>query len=189
MQKQNAADNTETEGEDTQHGSDSQRNDNPFIIAGLEDTQRGGEQNPDAEFPSPTFPESGFSPPDSFSSHSSDGDEDRQESVRRNERVPLEVDEGGDDDMGEMVGPSVGGSGMMDSDDEDEAIINESLGYPNLGADKYKNLEKPRVGGSPYGDDEQNDSSDGEEGLVEILVPGRKSPSHSRSKSDQFMVS
>lgn len=82
--------------------------------------------------------------------------------------------------MGEMVGPSAGSSGMIDSDDEDEAIINESLGYPNL-------TERYKLGES--GEDEQNDSSDGED-MVEILTPGKKSsPAHSRSKSDQFMVS
>lgn len=157
------------------------------MISGLED-DHGDEQGPDAAFPSPAFPESGFSPPDSLSSDSSDADEvGRHGSVRRPERVPLEAYDEDDDEMGEMVGPSVG-SGMMDSDDEDEAIINESLGYPNLGADRYKNLRRSQAGESPFGD--QNSSDEEDEGLVEILVPGRKSsPSHSRSKSDQFMVS
>lgn len=155
------------------------------MIAGLED-DHGGEQGTDAAFPSPTFPESGFSPSDSLSSGSDDDEEGRHESMRRAERIPLEAEDD-DDEMGEMVGPSVG-SGMMDSDDEDEAIINESLGYPNLGADRYKNLRKAQAGDSPFGD--QNSSEEEDEGLVEILVPGRKSsPSHSRSKSDQFMVS
>jgi SIT4-associating protein SAP185/190 len=96
------------------------------------------------------------------------------EGQRRTERVPLEIDED-EDDMGEMVGPSLG-SGMMDSDDEDEAIMNESLGYPDLGPGRYKSFRQSRIGGSPFGDDDQNDSSDGEDdGLVEILVPGRKS--------------
>lgn len=181
MQKQQAGENAE-HGEEKKKQTDDDDS-NPFVIAGLEDTQHG--EAGDAAFPSPTFPESGFSPPDSLSSHSSDDDERRQE-MRRNERIPLEVE--GDDDMGEMVGPSAG-SGMMDSDDEDEAIINESLGYPNLGAERYKDLQRSRVGESPFGDD-QNDSSDGEDdGLVEILVPGRKSPSHSRSKSDHAPAS
>ena len=191
LQKQHAAENVDhdQEKESSDKQDDSPWPSNPFVIAGLED-DNPGDPGPDAAFPSPTFPESGFSPPDSLSSHSSDEDESRHQSMRRAERIPLEADED-DDEMGEMVGPSVG-SGMMDSDDEDEAIINESLGYPNLGPERYKNLRNSHVGQSPFGDD-QNDSSDGEdEGLVEILVPGRgksEQSGHSRSKSDQFMVS
>lgn len=152
------------------------------MIAGLEDDgnndDHGSGFSP-SEFKddpfSPTFPEARFSPPDSFSTNSSD-DEQHTEGTQRGDRAPLEVEDD-DDEMGEMVGPSVGTSMMAaDSDDEDEAIINESLGYPNLGANRYKNY-----GASPYGaDDGQNDSSDGEEeGLVEILVPGRKNSTSS----------
>lgn len=126
---------------------------------------------PPGEVSSPTFPESGFSPPDSFSNGSSDEGDDFGGSRRRKERMPLEVED--DDDMGEMVGP--GESHMMDSDEEEDAILNESLGYPELGPGQYKNYRSSRAGQSPFGDD-QNDSSDGEdEGLVEILVPGKKS--------------
>lgn len=87
--------------------------------------------------------------------------------------MPLEV-EAEDDEMGEMVGPNA--SGMIGSDDEDEAIINESLGYSNLPAQsRYSGFGRPRAVSSHF-DDDQNDSSDGEDGgLVEILVPGRKS--------------
>jgi SIT4-associating protein SAP185/190 len=97
--------------------------------------------------------------------------------------VPLHVGDD-DDEMGEMVGPTAG-SDMLDSDDEDEAIMNESLGYPDTGANRYKNFRKSHFGSaSPFGDDDQNDSSDGEdEGLVEILVPGRKSSSSSSPSS------
>ncbi|KAL4752902.1 hypothetical protein BDW72DRAFT_169892, partial [Aspergillus terricola var. indicus] len=143
------------------------------------DTFGGQESNagPSSEFPaanasSPTFPESGFSPSDSFSTGSSDEGDDFGGSRRRKERVPLEVDDD-DDDMGEMVGPSME-SHMMDSDEEEDAILNESLGYPELGPGQYKSFRSSRLGHSPFGDD-QNDSSEGEdEGLVEILVPGKK---------------
>ncbi|KAL5362500.1 SIT4 phosphatase-associated protein-domain-containing protein [Aspergillus floccosus] len=195
MQKQQAAENAENSeerGEDgnqaTAHdNSNSQWPSNPFVIAGLEDDGDGSGSPARAAFPStdfntghkdeplssPTFPESGFSPPDSFSNSSDEGGDGRMEGQRRTERVPLEIDD--EDDMGEMVGPSLG-SGMMDSDDEDEAIMNESLGYPDLGPGRYKSFGQSRIGGSPFGDDDQNDSSDGEDdGLVEILVPGRKS--------------
>ncbi|KAF9250237.1 hypothetical protein LCP9604111_3753 [Penicillium roqueforti] len=154
--------------------------DNPFVIAGIDDpADAGSSAFPNSDFGSadgkhsPTFPESGFSPPDSLSTNSSEDEGDgHAESVRRQVRVPLEVEDDDDDEMGEMVGPS--GIGMMDSDDEDEAIINESLGYSNLsGPARYNNFRSRAV--SSHYDDEQNDSSDGEDdGLVEIMVPGRK---------------
>ncbi|PYH45271.1 uncharacterized protein BP01DRAFT_47539 [Aspergillus saccharolyticus JOP 1030-1] len=166
---------------------------NPFVIAGLDDDTEGNNSpataafpttdfppsNKDEPFSSPTFPESGFSPPDSFSTGSSDDDgEGRTEGMRRKERVPLEVEDD-DDDMGEMVGPSADPR-MMDSDEEDEAIMNESLGYPDLGPGRYMGFSRSRMGASPFGDDEENDSSDGEDdGLVEILVPGRKASTSS----------
>ncbi|KAL5048917.1 hypothetical protein BDW71DRAFT_11365 [Aspergillus fruticulosus] len=135
----------------------------------------GTNAGPSSEFPSgnassPTFPESGFSPSDSFSTGSSDEGDDFGGSRRRKERVPLEVDD--DDEMGDMVGPSME-SHMMDSDEEEDAILNESLGYPELGPGQYKSFRSSRLGHSPFGDD-QNDSSEEDEGLVEILVPGKK---------------
>lgn len=96
-------------------------------------------------------------------------------------RVPLEVDDD-DDEMGEMVAPdSSAGPTMVDSDEEDEAFMNESLGYPNLfSVGKYKGYRGSQGLGSSYEAEEQNDSSDGEDdGLVEILVPGRKSSTSS----------
>lgn len=185
-QKQQTAEN-DAEGEerkaDEGEDQDSQWSSNPFIIAGIDDDAEGGNSAfPNSDFPanadqtfSSTFPESGFSPPDSLSTNSSDDDGDgRAEAIRRRVRVPLEVEGDEDDEMGEMVGPSA--SGMIDSDDEDEAIINESLGYSNLpGQTRYSGFRRPRAASSHF-DDEQNDSSDGEDdGLVEILVPGRKS--------------
>jgi SIT4-associating protein SAP185/190 len=155
------------------------------VIAGVDDDAEGGSMFPNTDFTSgdanqtfsPTFPEPGFSPPDSLSTGSSeDGTDGHAEAVRRRFRVPLEVDDD-DDEMGEMVAPS--GTGLVDSDDEDEAIINESLGYSNLtGPARYSNFRRSHTVGSHFDDDddEQNDSSDGEDdGLVEILVPGRKS--------------
>ncbi|KAG0160120.1 hypothetical protein PDIDSM_7647 [Penicillium digitatum] len=189
-QKQQTSENEEDDGEDRgAEGSGDRDSDwpsNPFVIAGIDDddAEGGSSAFPNSDFGSakvkhsPTFPQSGFSPPDSLSTNSSEDEGDgHAESVRRRVRVPLEVEDD-DDEMGEMVGP--GGIGMMDSDDEDEAIINESLGYSNLsGLGRYNNFRRPRAVSSHY-EDEQNDSSDGEDdGLVEIMVPGRKSSTSS----------
>ncbi|KAL4921691.1 SIT4 phosphatase-associated protein-domain-containing protein [Aspergillus aurantiobrunneus] len=172
-QKQ-AAENAESgeNGNETQTSTEFRWPSDNFADQGLNDDGRG---NNSSEFPpgdvaSPTFP-SEFSPSDSFSGSSDEGD-DFGGSRRRKERVPLEVDD--DDDMGEMVGPSMD-SNMLDSDEEEEAILNESLGYPELGPGQYKSFRSSRMGNPSFGDD-QNDSSEGEdEGLVEILVPGKKS--------------
>lgn len=184
-QKQQAAENAE-EGEESKNegddGHESQWPSNPFVIAGVDDDAEGANSAfPSSDFPSnpnqtfsPTFPDSEFSPSDSFDTNSSDEDGDGQaESMRRRGRVPLEVDED-DDEMGEMVGPNA--SGTFDSDEEDEAIINESLGYSNFPApNRYTGFRRSRAVSGNY-EEEQNDSSDGEDdGLVEILVPGRKS--------------
>lgn len=182
-QKQQSSENGEGQGEERERIEDRESDwpSNPFVIAGVDDDAEGANSAfPNSDFGSntkhsPTFPESGFSPPDSLSTNSSDDENDgRAESVRRQVRVPLEVEDEDDDEMGEMVGPS--SIGMMDSDDEDEAIINESLGYSNLsGPGRYNNFRRARAVSSHY-EEEQNDSSDGEDdGLVEILVPGRKS--------------
>ncbi|KAL4881707.1 SIT4 phosphatase-associated protein-domain-containing protein [Aspergillus karnatakaensis] len=168
-QKQ-AAENAEGgEIEDDKQGSNFQWPSDSFADQGLNDGSHSSDFPP-GNVSSPTFPDSGFSPSDSFSAGSSD-EENGFTGRRRKERVPLEVDDD-DDDMGEMVGPSMD-SHMMDSDEE-EAILSESLGYPELGSGSYKNFRSSRLGHSPFGDD-QNDSSEGEdEGLVEILVPGKK---------------
>ncbi|CAG8041187.1 unnamed protein product [Penicillium salamii] len=182
-QKQQSSETVEGQSEDREGSEDQETGwpTNPFVIAGVDDDNEGTNSAfPNSDFGSktvhsPTFPESGFSPPDSLSTNSSEDENDgRPESVRRQVRVPLEVEDEDDDEMGEMVGPS--SMGMMDSDDEDEAIINESLGYSNLsGPGRYNNFRRARAVSSHY-EDEQNDSSDGEDdGLVEILVPGRKS--------------
>jgi SIT4-associating protein SAP185/190 len=183
-QKQQASENADGDEDEERNegneGRESQWSSNPFVIAGVDDDAEGGSSAfPNSDFPasadmaSPTFPESGFSPPDSLSNSSDEDGDGRSEAVRRHVRVPLEVEDE-DDEMGEMVGPSA--TGMIDSDDEDEAIINESLGYSNLpGQTRYSGFRRPRAVSSHF-DDEQNDSSDGEDdGLVEILVPGRKS--------------
>lgn len=182
-QKQQAAENADVGEEGNAEGEGREWSSNPFIIAGIDEDAEGGNSafpnpdfasNADQTFSS-AFPESGFSPPDSLSTNSSDEDgEGRAEGVRRRVRVPLEVEEDDDDEMGEMVGPNA--SGLVDSDDEDEAIINESLGYSNLpGQSRYSGFSRQRAVSSHF-DDDQDDSSDGEDdGLVEILVPGRKS--------------
>ncbi|KAL4942519.1 hypothetical protein BDV06DRAFT_211789 [Aspergillus oleicola] len=138
-----------------------------------EEGQGHSSEFPPGDVSSPTFPESGFSPSDSFSTGSSDEGDDFGGSRRRKERVPLEVDDD-DDDMGEMVGPSME-SHMLDSDDEEDAILNESLGYPELGPGQYKSFRTSRMGQSPFGDDQNDSSGEEDEGLVEILVPGKKS--------------
>lgn len=167
------------------HHNDDHWQSNPFIIAGLEDdSQEMGSSEFSAmdeeDHPtSPTF-HTGFTPPGSPSTNSSDdAGGDPQETIRRKVRVPLEVDDD-DDEMGEIVGPGSGSGsgGILDSDEEEEAIINESLGYSNFfGSSRYGGFSRAygRKGQSSFDeeDDEDNDSSDGEDGLVEILVPGR----------------
>lgn len=180
-QKQQSAENAaNNEGQENNDQQESAWSSNPFVITGVDDdTDEANTAFPNSDFGSnnkhsPTFPESGFGFSDSFPANSSSDEQANAESVRRQVRVPLEVEDEDDDEMGEMVGPS--GIGMMDSDDEDEAIINESLGYSNLsGPGRYNGFRRSRAVSSHY-EDEQNDSSDGEDdGLVEILVPGRKS--------------
>ncbi|KAL4788168.1 SIT4 phosphatase-associated protein-domain-containing protein [Aspergillus varians] len=173
-QKQAAENPESSENEDeTQASSEFQWPSEAFTNRGLNYDDRGHSSDfPPGNASSPTFPESGFSPSDSFSTGSSDEGDDFGSRPRK-ERVPLEVDDE-DDDMGEMVGPSTE-THMLDSDEEEDAILNESLGYPELGPGQYKSFRNSRLDHSPFGDD-QNDSSDGEdEGLVEILVPGKKS--------------
>ncbi|KAH8697651.1 hypothetical protein BGW36DRAFT_359433 [Talaromyces proteolyticus] len=175
---QNAGDSSSTA---DVHANDEQWQSNPFIIAGLEDDPAASPGAPSAEFsamgqddnnpPSPTF-HTGFTPPGSPSTNSSDeAAGEVNETVRRKVRVPLEVDDD-DDEYGDFRS-----AGMRDSDEEEEAIINESLGYSNF-------FEPSRYGGfnrsysrDAFDDNDGNDSSDGEDGLVEILVPGRKSSS------------
>lgn len=184
-----AQNSTENSNADDSQQNDGQWQSNPFIIADLDDSANSPDF-PSAEFSSmdeteepssPTF-HTGFTPPGSPSTNSSDeANSEPKETVRRKVRVPLEVDDDDDDDeMGEMVGPS-SNSGMMDSDEEDEAIINESLGYSNFfAANRYGGFRRSYDGNgqSSFDEDEEDeDSSDGEDGLVEILVPGRKSSS------------
>lgn len=189
-----AQDPTDHSSADDSHQNDGQWQSNPFIIADLEDDRSSSPELPSAEFSameeserpsSPTF-HTGFTPPGSPSTNSSDeAAGEPKETVRRKVRVPLEVEDDDDDDeMGELVGPS-SGSGLLDSDEEEEAIINESLGYANFfGGNRYGGFRRSygRNGQSSFDDDDDDDdddSSDGEDGLVEILVPGRKSFSSS----------
>ncbi|KAJ5727714.1 SIT4 phosphatase-associated protein family [Penicillium malachiteum] len=186
-QKQMAAENVGAEGEiEKSHEAENRESQwlsNPFVIAGIDDDAEGGNSAfPNSDFGSNTdaafaagFHEGGFSPPDSLSNSSDEDGDGHTESMRRRDRVPLEVDEDDDDDMGEMVAPSMGG--MIDSDDEDDAIINESLGYSNLPApSRFAGFRRPRAVSSHFDDEQDDDSSGGEDdGLVEILVPGRKS--------------
>lgn len=86
-----------------------------------------------------------------FSSEIESTNEDQ--SLKR--RIPLEVEDD-DDEMGEMVGPT--GDDFNSSDDEN---LGEPLDFSRYGV------------GRPL--EEQQDDSDGEDdGLVEIMVPGRK---------------
>ncbi|KAG5295005.1 SIT4-associating protein SAP190 [Histoplasma ohiense] len=117
-----------------------------------------------------------------YSSNSSDeGDELSTEAVQRKGRLPLEVDDDDTDEMGDIVGPHTELVSTY-SDEEDGTLVGEPLGYSNF-------FESAPYGGSTSGtrmrnaggnvlldSKDRNDSSDGEEddGLVEILVPGRK---------------
>jgi SIT4-associating protein SAP185/190 len=189
-QGDNSSSDSEINSTGSGHDGDDHWQSNPFVIAGLEDESTSSPAFPSAEFSSigrdntlssPTFPHTGFTPPGSPSTTSSeDAPDDATEAVRRKVRVPLEVDDD-DDEMGEMVGPGTR-SDMIDSDEEEEAIINESLGYSSFfGPGRYggfgRSYAKDASGHSMFDDDaDDNDSSDGEDdGLVEILVPGRKS--------------
>lgn len=115
---------------------------------------------------SPPLFSSTFNGPSGYSSSSSD-DGEAIESVRSKTRVPLDMYDDDDEDIGDMLGPS---ASYSDDDDDDETIIREALGYSTfLAPDTHPS------GGSP----DRNDSSDGEdEGLVEILVPGKRTPSN-----------
>ena len=87
------------------------------------------------------------------------------ESIHRSSvRIPLEVDDD-DEEMGEMVAPG-SGCGMIDSDDEAEAIINESLGYANFYASKKYGGYRQH-GPSMFDDDvEDADSSEDRKSVV-----------------------
>ncbi|PGH36879.1 SIT4-associating protein [[Emmonsia] crescens] len=116
-----------------------------------------------------------------YSSNSSDeGDELSTEAVQRKVRLPLEVDDDDTDEMADIVGPNAELVSAY-SDEEDETLVGEPLGYSNFfdGARYASGASGTgiRSGGNMLLDSEdRNDSSDGEEddGLVEILVPGRK---------------
>lgn len=101
-----------------------------------------------------------------------------------------------DDDMGEMVGPSAESNSLnSDSDDDfggghnngkdnDHTNFGKSLGYPNFfggGFGRRSGIDTDEAPSSSLHEsvaDERNDSSEGEDdGLVEILVPGRKTTS------------
>lgn len=115
-----------------------------------------------------------FHEPSGYSSSSSD-DGEAIESVRSKTRVPLDMydDDDDDEDIGDMIGPT--SSYSDNDDDDDETIIREALGYSTFLAPGTL----PGDGSSGMLDStERNDSSDGEdEGLVEILVPGKRAPS------------
>lgn len=166
------------------HANDEQWQSNPFVIAGMEDDNTGSaateftavESNETSS--SPTY-HTGFTPPGSPSTGSSDeAAGEANETVRRKVRVPLEVDDEDDDDDDDDEYGEFRSGKARDSDEEEEAIINESLGYSSFfGPSRYGSYNRPYGGRDGFDDDEGNDSSDGEDGLVEILVPGRKSTS------------
>ncbi|EEH20909.1 hypothetical protein PABG_03140 [Paracoccidioides brasiliensis Pb03] len=115
----------------------------------------------------------------SYSSNSSDdGDELSTEAVQRKVRLPLEVDDD-EDEMGDIVSPNTEIVSTY-SDEEDETIVGEPLGYSSFfESAHYGGTSGTRirsVGGRLFQSEDRHDSSDDEEddGLVEILVPGRK---------------
>lgn len=130
-----------------------------------------GRQGPGS--PSPPLFLSTFHEPSGYSSSSSD-DGGAIESVRSKTRVPLDMYDDDDEDIGAIIGPS---SSYSDDDDEDdETIIREALGYSTfLASDTHPG---DGSGNMHLDSAERNDSSDGEdEGLVEILVPGKRATS------------
>jgi SIT4-associating protein SAP185/190 len=136
--------------------------------------------NRDVSSSPPTFHHSGFARSNSYSSNSSEEDGDESiEAVRRKVRLPLEIDDEEPDEIGDMAGPGAGLASAY-SDDEDEALVGESLGYSSFfGAAGYAGAHGSGIIGGDdllLEPDGRTDSSDGEEddGLVEILVPSRR---------------
>lgn len=117
---------------------------------------------------------SGFQDVSGYSDSSSDEDGSLpMESVERKFRLPVDAFDD-DDEMGDMVGPST-----SYSDEDDETIIQEALGYSTFLDSDHHGLD-----GSVYPEEREltpdsargQDNSDGEDdGLVEILVPGKRS--------------
>lgn len=154
---------------------------NPFLSV---DEEKDPDPNAELEFISPfAVPGEGmsssprhsflseFQPPSAYSSSSSDNDE-TIEAVQRNYRLPLEVYDD-DEELGDMVAPPPAGfSSYSDDDEDEETLIRETIGYSDFfGPGRYTD----GTGLSPA--DAQN-SDDDDEGLVEILVPGRRTPSN-----------
>ncbi|EFR03850.1 kinetochore protein 1 extragenic suppressor [Nannizzia gypsea CBS 118893] len=168
LQKQQALDaaaaNNEDQEEDgfaKEEGEDSSGN-------AMHDADTAG----DSDHQSSSF--SGFQDVSGYSDSSSDEDGSLpMESVERKFRLPVDAFDD-DDEMGDMVGPST-----SYSDEDDETIIQEALGYSTfLGSDHHG------LDGSVYPEEREltpdsargQDNSDGEDdGLVEILVPGKRS--------------
>ncbi|KAI1988384.1 sporulation-induced protein [Ophidiomyces ophidiicola] len=105
-----------------------------------------------------------------FSSSSSEGDE-TIEAVQRNYRLPLEVYD--DDDLSHIPPPAAGFCSYSDDEDE-ETLIRETIGYSEFfGPECYANNNAmSSTNSGPTGN-----SDDEDEGLVEILVPGRRATS------------
>ncbi|KAK2797119.1 hypothetical protein FQN50_009310 [Emmonsiellopsis sp. PD_5] len=118
-----------------------------------------------------------------YSSNSSDeGGEESAEAVQRKFRLPLEVDDEDPDDMGDIIGPNNEIVSAYSDDDEDETLVGEPIGYSHFfDSTRYgssSGIGRRSGGGGDllFESEDRHDSSDGEEddGLVEILVPGRK---------------
>ncbi|PGG99970.1 hypothetical protein AJ80_09256 [Polytolypa hystricis UAMH7299] len=118
-----------------------------------------------------------------YSSDSSDGEVDTstEEAVQRKYRLPLEVDDEGPDEMDQIVGSALNIASASSSDEDEEALIDESLGFSSYFA-RYAASPRREIssgGDILLGSEERHDSSDGEEeGLVEILVPARRTASN-----------
>ena len=151
---------------------------NPFLSV---DEEKDPDPNAELEFISPfaipgeglsSSPRhsflSGFQPSSAYSSSSSDDDE-TIEAVQRNYRLPLEVYD--DDEIGDMVAPSAGFGSFSDDDEDEETLIRETIGYSDFfGPGHY-------IDGTSLSPADTQNSDDEDEGLVEILVPGRRVPS------------
>ncbi|OJD16400.1 hypothetical protein AJ78_03430 [Emergomyces pasteurianus Ep9510] len=168
-------------------GSSAQRTEefNSSAVGHMSSSYEASFSSPFATYGRPSSPPSSlssFPQVHTYSSNSSDeGDEMSTEAVQRKVRLPLEVDDDDTDEMGDIVGPAKTERASASSD-EDEALIGEPLGYSNFfEGTRYGSSSAPGTGLRSGGDlliasDDRDDSSDGEEddGLVEILVPGRK---------------
>ncbi|KAL1959304.1 hypothetical protein VTO42DRAFT_2491 [Malbranchea cinnamomea] len=155
----------------------------------LQRQQRHSDSNqftePDVEYSSPPS----YLPPvpeisAGYLSSSSSSDGDGPEVGRPSTRRGVDIDEF-DDDMGDMVAPTAGIATAYDDDeDSDDGLITEPLGYSSLLGSSYYPGDPTTSGLHESEDHIDSSDEDEDDGLVEIVVPGKsKLPLSSSSAS------